>query len=150
MVVSAGLLFAVNLEPQQPVRCLPEQTPQKIWLPLKVFISQPSLNNSDSSEPTVAITNVTGEDDRTQLPYSLSLEVGLQNTGDRTVYDAFSHVVAYNDEGLAIDTDYSWGGIPGNVPYGVLCICGFNYTGDPITNCTISLSYDVPISGTTA
>jgi hypothetical protein len=63
----------------------------------------------------------------------------LNNTGDGTAYDGMLHIVAMNNEGIAIDTKQSFTGITAHmaVGFGV----SLPYTGSALTNCTLTPLY---------
>lgn len=78
-------------------------------------------------------------DERVILPYRLHISGFLNNTGGGTAYNAYLHVVAYNNESLAVDSNYNFGGMTPHVMLGLDFT--LNYEGSPIDNCTITPFY---------
>jgi hypothetical protein len=53
------------------------------------------------------------------------------------------HIIAYNKEGLAVDSNYEFGGMTGHITLGL--DFKLNHTGSQIDNCTITpFYYDHP------
>lgn len=118
----------------------PTETPAKQSCCLSPsFVILPNSGNPVGSGPNIEVVHASAEDDRPQPPYSLSVAVLLNNTGSGTAYDAYLHVIAYNNEGVAIDKLYLFGGMTGHVTLGLNC--NYNYSGNSIDNCTITPIY---------
>ncbi|MGE5555845.1 MAG: hypothetical protein ACM3UY_06235 [Methanocella sp.] len=90
-------------------------------------------------KPYVVTVNLTAQDYRTNTTSSLNIRGFLNNTGDGTAYDGMLHIVAMNNEGIAIDTKQSFTGITAHmaVGFGV----SLPYTGSALTNCTLTPLY---------
>ncbi|MGZ4850608.1 MAG: hypothetical protein ACXV2C_04430, partial [Candidatus Bathyarchaeia archaeon] len=105
-----------------------------------VPILQPTnTTNPDSSKPNIITTGLNATDGRVILPYRLHISGRLNNTGGDTAYNAYLHIIAYNKEGLAVDSNYEFGGMTGHITLGL--DFKLNYTGSQIDNCTITTFY---------
>jgi hypothetical protein len=112
-----------------------------------VFYQNAPLYGS-ASKPNIITTNATARDIRTDSfltgsSHCLRIDGRLNNIGGGTAYNLAIHILAMHSEGVAINSNQSLGGI---TPYMSL---GYhftlNYTGSPITNCTVSPIYtDAP------
>jgi hypothetical protein len=84
-------------------------------------------------------SSLKAQDCRSSTSNYLQISGFVNNTGDGTAYNAYLHVVAMNLEGKAIDSNYSYAGVPPHM--GDWIGDSFNYRGSPIINCTITPAY---------
>lgn len=108
------------------------------------------LTGQIANKPNLVLDNLIVEDDRSSIPYNLHIDCWVNNTGGSTAYNAFLHITAFNAEGLAIETYYSFGGITGRMHLGLNF--RVNYTGSPIESWEITPIWTdkliIPSSGT--
>ena len=116
------------------------QTDRSKYAGSSVPILQPTnTTNPDSSKPNIITTGLNTTDERVIPPYRLHISGRLNNTGGGTAYNAYLHIIAYNKEGLAVDSNYEFGGMTGHITLGL--DFKLNYTGSQIDNCTITPFY---------
>lgn len=108
------------------------------------------LTSQIANKPKLVVDGLTVEDDRSSIPYNLHIYGFVNNTGGSTAYNAFLHIVAFNAEGLAIDTYHYFAGITGGMHLGLNF--RVNYTGSPIESWAITPIWTddliIPLSGT--
>lgn len=92
-----------------------------------------------SNKPYITISDFTARDYRGNAPYSLQISGNAINQGGGIAYNGVLHVVAMTSEGVAIDTNYSFGGITPHVP--IQASFSLKYNSSAITNCTITPIY---------
>lgn len=81
--------------------------------------------------PNLVVDNIRVNDDRSSEPYNLHIICRVNNTGGRTAYQGYLHVMAQNIEGnLAIDYMYPFTGITAHMD--LTLDFKVNYTGSPI------------------
>ena len=91
-------------------------------------------------KPYVIVGDFSARDYRGNPPYSIQINGKGINNGGSIAYNGFLHVVAMNNEGVAIDTYHDFGGITPHVPIGFSFSLKYN-NSSPITNCTITPIY---------
>ncbi len=90
-------------------------------------------------KPYIVVSSFTAQDYRGNAPYSLRMNGYAINEGNGIAYNGVLHVVAMNYEGVAIDTNQSFGGI---TPHATLRFSfSLKYNGSAIINCTITPFY---------
>lgn len=108
------------------------------------------LTSQIASKPKIVVDGLTVEDDRSSFPYNLHIYGRIYNTGGRTAYNAFLHIVAFNAEGVAVDYYYYFAGITGGMSLGL--DFRVNYTGSPIESWSIKPIWTdelvIPLNGT--
>jgi hypothetical protein len=102
----------------------------------QIGVLNSSLASQDVKEPNLTIESLAVEDVRSATPYNLHFVCMVNNTGGTTAYNAFLHVTAFNQEGLAIDSFQNFGGITGHMSLGLNF--KMNYTGSPIKSWSIT------------
>jgi chaperonin cofactor prefoldin len=108
------------------------------------------LTSQIANKPKIVVDGLNVEDERNSIPYNLHVYGVVNNTGGSTAYNAFLHVVAFNAEGVAIDTCHYFAGITGGMHLGL--DFRLNYTGSPIESWFITPIWTddliIPLSGT--
>jgi len=108
------------------------------------------LNSQIANKPNIVVDGLTVEDDRSSVPYNLHIYGRVNNTGGGTAYNAFLYILAFNAEGVAIDTYHGFGGITGGMSLGL--DFRLDYTGSPIESWSITPIWTdgliIPLSGT--
>jgi hypothetical protein len=90
-------------------------------------------------KPHIITSALTAQDVRTGYSYSIHIRGRINNTGGSTAYNAALHIIAMNNDGTAIDTNYSFMGITAHMSLGL--DFSLPYSGSPIDNCTITPVY---------
>lgn len=101
--------------------------------------NEDGVPNPNPAKPYIISTGLTAKDDRTSAPYKLHISGRVNNTGSGTAYNTFLHILAMNSEGIAMDRNYSFGGITSHMNVGLNF--QFTYIGSEIDNCTITPIY---------
>jgi hypothetical protein len=98
-----------------------------------------------SDKPYITLSDFTARDYRGNPPYSLQISGKGINDGGGIAYSGVLHVVAMNNEGIAIDDYYDFGGATPHVPLEFRFSLKYN-SSSPITNCTITPVYTDTVS----
>ncbi len=117
----------------------PSQNPSLSYQTRQVPLIHQDGEIRDSSEPHIVTLGLEATDLRSNLSKLLRVDGYMNNTGAGTAYNAVLHVVAMNSSGVAIDTDYGFGGMTGHVSLGLHF--SLPYSGSEIANCTITPIY---------
>jgi len=94
------------------------------------------MTSQEANKPNVVVQSLNVQDERGSVPYNLHVSATITNTGGSTAYNAYLHVVAFNAEGKAIDSMYSFAGITPNANLGLNF--RLNYTGSPIQSWSVT------------
>lgn len=108
------------------------------------------LKSQIANKPKIVVEGLTVEDDRLRVPYNLHIYGRVNNTGGSIAYNAFLHILAFNTEGVAIDTYQGFGGIIGGMDLGL--DFRLDYIGSPIKSWYITPIWTdepiMPLEGT--
>jgi hypothetical protein len=108
------------------------------------------LNSQIANKPKIVIDGLTVEDYRRSTVHNLHIYGLVNNTGGGIAYNGFLQILAFNAEGVAIDTYYDFGGITGGMSLNLDFI--LDYTGSPIESWTITPIWNdeipTPLDGT--
>ena len=137
-------LYTIQLYRQQIVQQMIdeeiENQPKRVYTKYVPVFLEDNRIYQGSDKPYIFISDFSARDYRGNPPYSLQISGKGINDGGGIAYNGVLHVLAMNDEGVALDAYHDFGGATSHVPFGFSFSLKYNSTS-PITNCTITASY---------
>jgi hypothetical protein len=94
-----------------------------------------------SGKPYIVLSDFTARDYRGNPPYSLQMSGKVSNEGGGVAYNGVLHVVALNNEGIVIDDNYTFPGLPAHTVGGTSDFSLHYNSSSPIINCTVTPIY---------
>jgi hypothetical protein len=117
-----------------------DSRPKSVYLHYVTVFLEDNRGYEGLGKPYLVASNFTARDYRGNPPYSLQISGIVGNEGGGIAYNGVLHVVAMNSEGIALNSDYDFTGIPAHSTTGFEFSLHYN-SSFPIINCTITPMY---------
>lgn len=115
--------------------------PKSVYLKYVPVFEEDNRIYQSSGKPYIVLSDFTARDYRGNPPYSLQMSGQVSNEGGGVAYNGVLHVVAMNSDGIALDDNYTFPGLPAHTRGGTYDFSLHYNSSSPITNCTITPIY---------